>query len=528
MKILEIIFKKLTICLIFLLFTMNVYSAVVSDSDGNSFVTKQEFETYKEKFNKQIDQYNRSIDSKIDGAISSYLDGISYTRVEVLNNCTSLLKYPLNIYMNSKYYFDIDKYKDELEGYVWEPNWSWKFVCNWWWGTVPVFATWSRPDTDNINNKFYSISTDLSGNDYVSSVLNVNNNVINFNGFGWNEWTETNMKDEYVRQSKASLLVLASKNWPASQTYWSVSHTYSFPDDYSISYKLGDAEPTSAPFQSGICINWAQTKKPIVKKTTLPYDTVDDAGSGGALWIYPRTNAADFIYSSIETENSNITDIINGRKTKTDYVQTMHSGIIYLTNQNNKRRLLKNEFTSGNERWYNASDWGASNDDISVVVSPGFILEPDGEGNATRDKHNKSLWKIDDINYDVNCPLTGDKERQNMRRGILLTELPDKELDYIYVSVDCNFSSTISPKIAFSNAPIDDISDQTVIDNCYNISLTEKGPPAKTVSLNNGKNRIYLRNSDRKSKLYYKIQFDEESAEKVTINEPIVTISYMR
>ena len=161
MKILEIIFKKLTICLIFLLFTMNVYSAVVSDSDGNSFVTKQEFETYKEKFNKQIDQYNRSIDSKIDGAISSYLDGISYTRVEVLNNCTSLLKYPLNIYMNSKYYFDIDKYKDELEGYVWEPNWSWKFVCNWWWGTVPVFATWSRPDTDNINNKFYS-SIDFS------------------------------------------------------------------------------------------------------------------------------------------------------------------------------------------------------------------------------------------------------------------------------------------------------------------------------------------------------------------------------
>ena len=105
MKILEKFFKKLTVCLMFLLFTMNVYSAVVSDSVGNAFVTKQEFETYKEKFNKQIDQYNRSIDSKIDGAISSYLAGISYTRVEVLNNCTSLLKYPLNIYMNSKYYF---------------------------------------------------------------------------------------------------------------------------------------------------------------------------------------------------------------------------------------------------------------------------------------------------------------------------------------------------------------------------------------------------------------------------------------
>lgn len=49
------------------------FAAIVSDNDGSAFVTKAEFEALKSSFNKQINNYNKSLDNKIDGAIASYL-----------------------------------------------------------------------------------------------------------------------------------------------------------------------------------------------------------------------------------------------------------------------------------------------------------------------------------------------------------------------------------------------------------------------------------------------------------------------
>ena len=55
---------------------MNSFAAIVADNDGSAFVTKSEFEALKADFAKQIQNYNESIEGKIDGAISSYLAGI--------------------------------------------------------------------------------------------------------------------------------------------------------------------------------------------------------------------------------------------------------------------------------------------------------------------------------------------------------------------------------------------------------------------------------------------------------------------
>ena len=52
------------------------FAAVVGDNDGAAFITKTEFDSLKNNFQSQIDQYNTSIDSKIDGAIASYLSGL--------------------------------------------------------------------------------------------------------------------------------------------------------------------------------------------------------------------------------------------------------------------------------------------------------------------------------------------------------------------------------------------------------------------------------------------------------------------
>lgn len=55
---------------------MTSYSAVLSDNDGAAFITMAEFDSLKNNFQKQIDAYNTSIDSKINEAIAAYLAGV--------------------------------------------------------------------------------------------------------------------------------------------------------------------------------------------------------------------------------------------------------------------------------------------------------------------------------------------------------------------------------------------------------------------------------------------------------------------
>ena len=68
-------------------------AAVVSDNDGSAFITKSEFDSLKNDFQAQINQYNTSIDSKIDAAISQYLTGIKVstktTLKSILNDINS-------------------------------------------------------------------------------------------------------------------------------------------------------------------------------------------------------------------------------------------------------------------------------------------------------------------------------------------------------------------------------------------------------------------------------------------------------
>ncbi len=72
--------KKALVLFFAFLFSINSFAAVVSDNDGAAFVTKAEFEALKDNFVEQINNYNKSIDSKIDGAIGSYLAGINLAK----------------------------------------------------------------------------------------------------------------------------------------------------------------------------------------------------------------------------------------------------------------------------------------------------------------------------------------------------------------------------------------------------------------------------------------------------------------
>lgn len=65
--------KRVFVLIIVLSMCINSFAAIVSDNDGSAFITKSEFDSLKNDFQAQIDQYNTSIDSKIDAAIAAYL-----------------------------------------------------------------------------------------------------------------------------------------------------------------------------------------------------------------------------------------------------------------------------------------------------------------------------------------------------------------------------------------------------------------------------------------------------------------------
>lgn len=77
--------KRLVALILVLLLCIESFGAVVSDNDGSAFITKAEFDSLKNSFQSQIDQYNSSIDSKIDGAIAGYLAGIKVNKKSKIN-----------------------------------------------------------------------------------------------------------------------------------------------------------------------------------------------------------------------------------------------------------------------------------------------------------------------------------------------------------------------------------------------------------------------------------------------------------
>ena len=78
-KSLKIINKLIALLLVALL-RVESFAATVSDNDGSAFISKAEFDSLKSNFQSQLDQYNTSIDSKIDEAIASYISGIKVSK----------------------------------------------------------------------------------------------------------------------------------------------------------------------------------------------------------------------------------------------------------------------------------------------------------------------------------------------------------------------------------------------------------------------------------------------------------------
>ena len=69
-------YKIIMATLLVVTLNVNSFAAVVADNDGSAFISKSEFDSLKANFQAKIDNYNTSIDGRIDAAIAAYLAGI--------------------------------------------------------------------------------------------------------------------------------------------------------------------------------------------------------------------------------------------------------------------------------------------------------------------------------------------------------------------------------------------------------------------------------------------------------------------
>ena len=72
--------KSIISILLVLIIGVNSYAAVVSDNDGAAFISKAEFDSLRTNFQSKINEFNTSIDNKIEAAISSYLKGMKASK----------------------------------------------------------------------------------------------------------------------------------------------------------------------------------------------------------------------------------------------------------------------------------------------------------------------------------------------------------------------------------------------------------------------------------------------------------------
>lgn len=78
--------KKIVVLSLVVLLSSYCFADAIQNNDGSAFITKAEFDSLKSAFQSQIDNYNMSIDAKIDAAISSYLAGIKINKKIELEN----------------------------------------------------------------------------------------------------------------------------------------------------------------------------------------------------------------------------------------------------------------------------------------------------------------------------------------------------------------------------------------------------------------------------------------------------------
>ena len=101
------------------LMSIDGFAAVVSDNDGVAFITKAEYDSMKNTFQSQINEFNSGIDDKISTAIDRYLSGVRAGKTIKAKTIHSDWE-------------DIEFLNYEIKPNFNVPNYSWVVTASWW------------------------------------------------------------------------------------------------------------------------------------------------------------------------------------------------------------------------------------------------------------------------------------------------------------------------------------------------------------------------------------------------------------
>ena len=523
--------KKGLALLIAMLLCFNSFAAVVSDNDGSAFITKAEFDSLKNNFQAQIDNYNTSIDAKIDGAIASYLAGIQISKNEnrKLSLIDSKLEYPLEINMKNTE-FDVTAYDDWVYNSCWKPDYDWTFSFQRAAKYGSCRIKYSNYDANNKLKWFYKGSR--SGDNYKVTGIVKNYKITlkgSFNLMNTSKTTMANLSAAVFMDQTGKVSAEISHGTSYNRTNIITDYTkYNF----LIKTNIGSNKP---PVEFVDC--WSQTSGPNLGTYNNKLYT---AVSGTNVWQGLTNASGDYITGEASFNEENITRVFNfadattTEKTGSVVAPVTYNYDLYVTNKDKQKQdctevgtvtLYEDNATVSGGTFY-----------IRHVVDPGWCLEPENYGQTSRNWYNKSLINPKRLVYDFTTPYSETKyENHKMIEGIPLTEIEKKndKIQYNYLEVEFtitkNSGHTATPYIFFFTKPTDVYQTSEITgDDFLDISTSEKlTSKSKYKSLDAGKNKIYVDVSKLGSKnqpIYYKVIWSSTMNKSLSISKPTVTL----
>ena len=517
--------KKITALFLVLLLSIDSLAAVVSDNDGAAFVTKAEFEALKENFDKQIDEYNKSIDYKIDGAIASYLAGIKLTTNYQLDMCSSKIVYPLTFAMKNKS-LDWTKWNTNGATPYWAPNYK--------------FYIWGRR-----GSCYFLVDKSFSDTPAIDRFYN-------------GKWVSDKFKISEMWSNVSGILTLKTMFYNFITQHAGESNvTFGFVTDQSSGYsrqavgsssftrdKVKESGTTLSEFFSGngtydmfIEAIWTWGYKQALQLSSSGtsnekyLDTFTPVSGGG--WLEGNNPNQKTFSSSLSYNPQDISFVMNAYDTdRTDAtgkrieLPVAYDGHIYLTNKNNFKKDLQSgtiaalSYKNGYYIFY--SGYGKQPSDLYTtqwwfgnMLSPGWTLEPQFSAYTSHDIHKRSLMEPQNMYYDVKTPYTLNTYEQRLTDGILLTEA-DRNLSRLQISFNISSDdATVKKYLILSKNPISQM-DYTQIDTeatsdpkkyykIYSDKNMLDGTEVNKYELSEGINTIYLKDIQKNDLVYYKI-----------------------
>ena len=531
--------KKFLALFLVVLMSIDGFAAVVSDNDGAAFITKAEFDSLKNDFVSQLNEYNKNIDNKLSDAIATYLAGVKAgaTTTEVSN--VSGLSWPVKIINKLKVIETMNDHKTNAEQ---EPLWNitldiWGLMerGGWWITNNGAIDSYDRTAFYNLaidhflpkhyDKIEYYLNGTRSGDNFivkdicVKPVLNESTGILHEN-LPTNLWGGD---ETMVEANRGVWSVFVMDGWGnsygATQTagVWTRGQLRA---NYSALWSSNNWTWDTSPklyFDHFADRNTAKSTITTADKYDYYVGTYLHTGQfgndfGQTLWSgnYEYTSQnLDRIYNFADTTNA------------THFAPVVYNNILYFTNKKWNRLGP----TSARHNWEGRSV-KTNTHGVNWLTTPGDNLENEEENRAAgRPWYNKALISTNRLYYNYTLP-TGRSLQQRMAYGVPVFYV-SKDAKDVKLMIDFSSSSGKSSNKKYIIASTSPITTQKYSDNVTSntnyIKLKKGTIESRKLELSEGENEIYVGNLDKDKTLYIKILWNDADDEMITLNNPRIT-----